>query len=43
MATSNVMSVLDAPNGSAIFMLFRTQNAAAALKQLSNYGEHAQH
>ncbi|HJX93521.1 MAG TPA: DUF1269 domain-containing protein [Pyrinomonadaceae bacterium] len=27
------------PNGSAIFMLFRTQNAEAALKQLSNYGD----
>jgi len=33
------VGALMAPNGSAIFMLFRTQNAAAALKQLSNYGD----
>jgi len=33
------VGALIAPNGSAIFMLFRTQNAAAALKQLSNYGD----
>jgi uncharacterized membrane protein len=33
------VAALIAPNGSAIFMLLRTPNASAALKQLSNYGD----
>ena len=33
------VGALMAPNGSAIFMILSTQNAAAALKQLSNYGD----
>jgi uncharacterized membrane protein len=33
------VSALMTPNGSAIFMLFRTQNAGAVLKQLRNYGD----
>jgi len=33
------VGALMAPNASAIFMFLRTQNAAAALKQLSNYGD----
>ena len=33
------VAALMAPNGSAIFMLFRSQNAATVLKQLRNYGD----
>jgi uncharacterized membrane protein len=33
------VAALIAPNGSAIFMLLRTPNTSAALKQLGNYGD----